>query len=72
MTVPAQFKVRRFDTWSFPNPAGKAKPQLVLLDHGLYRSLDNNLRSNYAALWKVGYDLDHWSAFLSKEWTLAR
>lgn len=33
--------------------AGKARPQLVLLDHGLYRSLDNNLRSNYAALWKV-------------------
>lgn len=33
--------------------AGKAKPQLVLLDHGLYRSLDKELRSNYAALWKV-------------------
>ncbi|GAQ84896.1 ABC transporter-like protein [Klebsormidium nitens] len=32
---------------------GKARPQLVLLDHGLYRSLDNNLRSNYAALWKA-------------------
>jgi predicted unusual protein kinase regulating ubiquinone biosynthesis (AarF/ABC1/UbiB family) len=33
--------------------AGKAKPQLVLLDHGLYRSLDKEVRSNYAALWKV-------------------
>ncbi|GFP97640.1 putative abc1 protein at2g40090 [Phtheirospermum japonicum] len=31
---------------------GKAKPQLVLLDHGLYKDLDFNMRINYASLWK--------------------
>lgn len=31
---------------------GKPKPQLVLLDHGLYRVLDFETRTNYAALWK--------------------
>ncbi|PRQ59430.1 putative cadmium-transporting ATPase [Rosa chinensis] len=31
---------------------GKRKPQLVLLDHGLYKELDNETRTNYAALWK--------------------
>ncbi|ERN09798.1 putative ABC1 protein At2g40090 isoform X1 [Amborella trichopoda] len=33
--------------------AGKKKPQLVLLDHGLYKTLDFPTRSNYAALWKA-------------------
>lgn len=31
---------------------GKRKPQLVLLDHGLYKELDFHTRANYAALWK--------------------
>ncbi|WJX38442.1 hypothetical protein P8452_26107 [Trifolium repens] len=40
-----------------PLPSSKAsilgwrKPQLILLDHGLYRELDFNTRANYAALW---------------------
>lgn len=33
--------------------AGKRKPQLVLLDHGLYKELDFTMRTSYAALWKV-------------------
>ncbi|KAK9283412.1 hypothetical protein L1049_011654 [Liquidambar formosana] len=32
---------------------GKKKPQLVLLDHGLYKDLDFSTRTNYAALWKA-------------------
>ncbi|KAL8218110.1 hypothetical protein R6Q57_021483 [Mikania cordata] len=32
---------------------GKCKPQLVLLDHGLYKELDTHTRINYAALWKA-------------------
>ncbi|KAL8247811.1 hypothetical protein R6Q59_009027 [Mikania micrantha] len=32
---------------------GRRKPQLVLLDHGLYKLLDNSTRTNYAALWKA-------------------
>ncbi|XP_058207251.1 putative ABC1 protein At2g40090 [Rhododendron vialii] len=32
---------------------GKRKPQLVLLDHGLYKELDLPTRTNYAALWKA-------------------
>ncbi|KAI3509812.1 hypothetical protein L1887_25335 [Cichorium endivia] len=31
---------------------GRRKPQLVLLDHGLYTKLDVATRTNYAALWK--------------------
>ncbi|XP_047938456.1 putative ABC1 protein At2g40090 [Salvia hispanica] len=31
---------------------GKRKPQLVLLDHGLYKDLDDTMRLNYASLWK--------------------
>ncbi|KAJ0044389.1 hypothetical protein Pint_06489 [Pistacia integerrima] len=31
---------------------GKKEPQLVLLDHGLYKELDFSTRFNYAALWK--------------------
>ncbi|KAI3788507.1 hypothetical protein L2E82_01275 [Cichorium intybus] len=31
---------------------GRRKPQLVLLDHGLYKELDVATRTNYAALWK--------------------
>ncbi|KAL6291090.1 hypothetical protein ACE6H2_008600 [Prunus campanulata] len=32
---------------------GKKKPQLVLLDHGLYKELDFETRTNYAKLWKA-------------------
>ncbi|PON86614.1 Protein kinase [Trema orientale] len=31
---------------------GKREPQLILLDHGLYKELDFETRTNYAALWK--------------------
>ncbi|KAL2940603.1 hypothetical protein RDABS01_022712 [Bienertia sinuspersici] len=34
------------------NFLGKRKPQLVLLDHGLYKELDFETRISYAALWK--------------------
>eukprot|EP00258_Populus_trichocarpa_P045787 XP_024461806.1 putative ABC1 protein At2g40090 isoform X2 [Populus trichocarpa] len=36
-----------------PLPSGKRKPQLVLLDHGLYKELDFTTRFNYASLWKA-------------------
>ncbi|KAE9608080.1 putative cadmium-transporting ATPase [Lupinus albus] len=32
---------------------GRRKPQLILLDHGLYKELDFDTRTNYAALWKA-------------------
>nr|GMD52957.1 putative ABC1 protein At2g40090 [Ipomoea batatas] len=32
---------------------GKRKPQLILLDHGLYKELDSSTRMSYAALWKA-------------------
>ncbi|KAI9080659.1 hypothetical protein K1719_037325 [Acacia pycnantha] len=32
---------------------GKRKPQLILLDHGLYKELDFQTRNNYASLWKA-------------------
>ncbi|EOA26863.1 hypothetical protein CARUB_v10022955mg [Capsella rubella] len=35
------------------NIYGKRKPQLVLLDHGLYKELDFNTRFHYASLWKA-------------------
>lgn len=35
-----------------PHPLQRNKPQLVLLDHGLYRELSPELRINYAKLWK--------------------
>lgn len=35
------------------NIFGKRKPQLILLDHGLYKELDFATRTNYAALWKA-------------------
>ncbi|CAN1174805.1 Putative ABC1 protein At2g40090 [Linum perenne] len=35
------------------NILGKRKPQLVLLDHGLYKELDFSTRFNYASLWKA-------------------
>ena len=35
-----------------PNPKNTSKPQIVLLDHGLYRELEPEFRRNYARLWK--------------------
>ncbi|XP_059302195.1 putative ABC1 protein At2g40090 isoform X1 [Lycium ferocissimum] len=32
---------------------GRRKPQLIVLDHGLYKELDYNTRINYASLWKA-------------------
>ncbi|KAL5801088.1 hypothetical protein ACOSQ3_032720 [Xanthoceras sorbifolium] len=32
---------------------GKREPQLILLDHGLYKELDLSTRFNYASLWKA-------------------
>ncbi|KAK9189516.1 hypothetical protein WN943_018114 [Citrus x changshan-huyou] len=32
---------------------GKRKPQLILIDHGLYKELDATTKFNYAALWKA-------------------
>ncbi|KAM0875117.1 hypothetical protein ACQ4PT_037004 [Festuca glaucescens] len=32
---------------------GWKRPQLILLDHGLYKELDNSTRINYASLWKA-------------------
>lgn len=34
------------------NIFGRKKPQLVLLDHGMYKELDDSIRISYAALWK--------------------
>lgn len=31
------------------------EPQLILLDHGLYKTLDPELRANYAGLWRVSH-----------------
>lgn len=31
----------------------KNTPQLILLDHGLHKTLVPELRANYAGLWKV-------------------
>eukprot|EP01032_Pedospumella_encystans_P008064 gene8064-9611_t len=35
-----------------PNPRNPAKPQIVLLDHGLYRQLDDQFRKDYCRLWQ--------------------
>lgn len=32
---------------------GRSRPQLVLLDHGLYRTLDTKFRDNYSHLWRA-------------------
>jgi aarF domain-containing kinase len=47
----ANLLIRRFPSGS-RSIFGKCKPQLVLLDHGLYKELDTATRTNYAALWK--------------------
>ena len=35
-----------------PNPLKPGHPQIVLLDHGLYRELDDNFRRSYCRLWQ--------------------
>ncbi|KAH7689697.1 Cadmium-transporting ATPase protein [Dioscorea alata] len=35
------------------NIFGRRRPQLILLDHGLYKELDFETRTNYAALWRA-------------------
>lgn len=34
------------------HPVHKGKPQIVLIDHGLYRKLDDTFRIHYSMLWK--------------------
>jgi len=41
-----------------PSRSGKNNFDLVLLDHGLYRELDENFRSNYCRLWRALILLD--------------
>ncbi|RLN98417.1 hypothetical protein BBJ28_00013772 [Nothophytophthora sp. Chile5] len=36
-----------------PDPTAKRKEQLVLLDHGLYRELDEEFRKTYCDLWRA-------------------
>lgn len=40
-------------------PGGVARPQLVLLDHGMYRRLDPNFRRSYCELWHALLTHDH-------------
>jgi len=42
-----------FLIWIFISHIGRRKPQLILLDHGLYKELDFQTRTNYASLWKA-------------------
>ena len=34
------------------HPSKKGKPKLVLVDHGLYKTLDGDFQEAYARLWK--------------------
>jgi aarF domain-containing kinase len=36
-----------------PHPSHPDRPQLVLLDHGLYRKLDDDFRRDYCRLWQA-------------------
>ncbi|KAJ1456988.1 ABC1 family-domain-containing protein, partial [Pelagophyceae sp. CCMP2097] len=36
-----------------PHPKKRGKPQMVLLDHGLYKELDPTFRLEYARLWRA-------------------
>ena len=36
-----------------PNPLRKRSPQIVLLDHGLYRQLNDSFRRDYCRLWRA-------------------
>ena len=39
----------------------KGRPQLILLDHGLYRTISDQFRHDYACLWQVGLPVLAWS-----------
>lgn len=36
-----------------PHPTKTGRPQIVLLDHGLYRRLDDSFRREYCRLWQA-------------------
>lgn len=48
---PGNLLVRRMDGQAKGKAGGK--PQIVLLDHGLYRELSEDFRKNYCHLWKA-------------------
>ena len=35
-----------------PLKPGSSRPQIVLLDHGLYKTLDDEFRIKYAEMWR--------------------
>ncbi|BEI98336.1 hypothetical protein CcaverHIS631_0306350 [Cutaneotrichosporon cavernicola] len=41
-----------------PHPVKKGKPQLIVLDHGLYITLRKSFREEYATLWRSLFVLD--------------
>nr|XP_019009613.1 Atypical/ABC1/ABC1-B protein kinase [Kwoniella pini CBS 10737]OCF48394.1 Atypical/ABC1/ABC1-B protein kinase [Kwoniella pini CBS 10737] len=41
-----------------PHPTKKGKPQIVLIDHGLYISLPREFREDYCTLWRSLFVLD--------------
>eukprot|EP00051_Salpingoeca_urceolata_P015011 m.192127 g.192127 ORF g.192127 m.192127 type:complete len:631 (+) comp18260_c0_seq4:102-1994(+) len=41
-----------------PHPRNPRKPQIVVLDHGLYRELDDDFRVNYCRLWRALINAD--------------
>jgi aarF domain-containing kinase len=41
-----------------PHPVKKGKPQLIVLDHGLYITLRRSFREEYATLWRSLFVLD--------------
>lgn len=49
----ANMMIRPLPSSSRWNIFGRKRPQLILLDHGLYKELDFSTRTNYAALWKA-------------------
>ena len=42
-----------------PNPLNKRKPQIVLLDHGFYRTYDDEFLKKYCRLWKSLIEQDY-------------
>lgn len=41
-----------------PHPTKRGKPQLIVLDHGLYITLRQQFREEYATLWRSLFVLD--------------
>ena len=44
---------RVLHSWSAAQAESYVQAELVLLDHGLYRTIDDRLRLEYAGLWQV-------------------